>query len=159
MTRARRAVVLEFTSAVRAPAARVWDDVTRLDGINGELMPLMRMTAPREWAGRRIDDARPGQRLFRSWLLLFGLVPVDYDDLGIAEIGPGHRFLERSQMLSAARWEHERVVEEDGADGSRVTDRLRFVPRWRPLGPVLRWFVPIVFTHRHRRLRHRYARR
>lgn len=157
MTRAARTVELEFSSVVQAPAGRVWDDATRFGGINGELLPLMRMTAPREWADRTINDAQPGQRLFRSWLLLFGVIPVDYDDLGIAEIGPGHRFLERSQMLSATLWEHERAVTEEGADRSRVTDRLRFVARWRPLGPVLRWFVPIVFTHRHRRLRRRYG--
>jgi hypothetical protein len=32
---------------------------------------------------------KPPDRLGRSWLLLFGFIPFDYDDLGLAELGPG----------------------------------------------------------------------
>lgn len=32
---------------------------------------------------------RPGERVGRSWLLLAGVVPVDYDDVVFEEIGPG----------------------------------------------------------------------
>lgn len=148
---------LEFSCVVEAPAERVWGEVTHFAGINGELMPLLRMTSPRAWADRTIEDAEPGQRLFRSWLLLFGVIPIDYDDIGIAEIGPGCRFLERSRMMSAALWEHEREIVDVGANACRVTDRLRLIPRWRPMGLVLRWFVPRIFTHRHNRLQQRYA--
>lgn len=79
-----------------AEAARVWWDATCFDTINDELMPLLRMTSPREWSGRTLDQVVPGQRLFRSWLLLFGVIPIDYDDICIAQIGPGYRFLECS---------------------------------------------------------------
>ena len=38
----------------------------------------------------------------RSWILLFGVMPVDYDDLGLERIEPGRGFLERSTMLTPA---------------------------------------------------------
>ena len=68
------------------------------------LRPLVRMTAPPELRGARIDDLPTGRRARRSWLLLFGVLPVDFDDLTIAEHGPGHRFREESRMLTQSRW-------------------------------------------------------
>lgn len=148
---------IELSSVLDAQADVVWRRVTGFAGINDELMPLMRMTSPARWRGHSIEDAPTGERVFRSWLLLLGVVPIDYDDICIAEIGPGHRFLERSEMMSASVWEHERTVT-DLAEGScRITDRVRFVPRRAIVGPVLRWFVPRLFAHRHRRLRRRFA--
>jgi hypothetical protein len=135
----------------------VWAAVTDLAQINDELMPLMRMTAPRGWKSRSLEQLQPGQRLFRSWLLLLGVVPVDYDDLMIAEIEPGRRFQERSRMMSASVWEHERVVVPTGPESCRVTDRVGFVPRTALHGTVLRRVVPVLFAHRHRRLRRRYG--
>ena len=44
-------------------------------------------------------------------MLLGGFLPVDYDDLCLAEIEPPRRFLERSRMLSMSIWQHERIVE------------------------------------------------
>ncbi|GAB2688916.1 hypothetical protein GCM10027194_23850 [Thalassiella azotivora] len=134
-------------------ADELWQRVTDLLGVNAELMPLLRMTAPRGQRRLALDTVQPGQRLCRSWLLLFGVLPIDYDDIHVAEVGPGYRFLERSRMLSAVVWEHERSVEEAGAGRARLTDRVRFTPRWGVVAPLLRWFVPRVFAHRHRRLR------
>jgi hypothetical protein len=127
------------------------------EGINDELRPWMRMTVPRRLRGKTIDDVEPGQRLGRSWLLLFGLIPFDYDDLGLAELGPGHRFLERSTMLSMRSWQHERTVVPVDATACEVTDRVTFEPR-RPLAIVpgsammTRALLTRVFAHRHRRL-------
>jgi hypothetical protein len=90
-------------STVRASAEDVWLRVVTPEGINDELRPWMRMTIPRSLRGKTIDDVEPGHRLGRSWLLLFGVFPFDYDDLGLAELGPGFRFLERSTMLSMSR--------------------------------------------------------
>lgn len=148
---------IEVSSILGSDAEDVWQAAIRFDGINEELMPLLRMTSPRSWRGRTVEDVEPGSRPFRSWLLLFGVLPIDYDDLGIAEVGPGRRFLERSQMLSSSTWEHERSIVALGPGTCRVTDRVRFVPRWRVLGPFLSWFVPRLFAHRHRRLRRRFS--
>ena len=144
---------IRVTSHLDAPAETVWGYVTTFEGVNSELRPLLRMTTPRDWTRLAPERIRLGERLFRSWLLLFGVLPIDYDDLTIVAMGPGYRFLERSRMMSASVWEHERSVEAMGSDSCRVTDRVSYTPRWRPFGLVLRWFVPALFAHRHRRLR------
>lgn len=149
--------VFEITSRLRADAARVWEHATGFDGINDELMPLLRMTRPRGWDRLQPDRVRLGERAFRSWLLAGGVLPVDYDDLTLVALEPGRRFQERSRMLIASVWEHERTVEPTGPGTCTVTDRLRFTPRAAPFGPVLRWVVPVLFRHRHRRLRRRFG--
>lgn len=98
------------------------------------------------------DARKPDGRLFRSWILLAGILPVDYDDLCIVEYEPGRRFLERSTMLTQAVWEHERVVE-PRPEGCRVRDRIGFQPRIGVLGPLFRPVFHAVFRFRHRRLR------
>ena len=148
----------EVSSRVDAPEDLVWARVTAPDGFNDELMPIVRMTVPRAMRGKTIADVTPGERFGRSWLLLFGFLPFDYDDIGIAELGPGSRFLERSSMLTMREWEHERTVTPQGTVCD-VTDRIGFTPRLvlRPLGPVLRAVYRQVFLHRHRRLRRYFA--
>ena len=141
----------EIASVLDAPPPEVWERVTSADGINHELMPLLRMTVPRN--ARTLDAATIpiGREAFRSWVFLFGVIPFDYDDLTLVRLDPGKGFLERSTMLSQRTWEHERTLEPVG-EGTRVTDRLRFEPRFPP-GLLHRAFVARVFRHRHRRLR------
>jgi ligand-binding SRPBCC domain-containing protein len=141
------------TSRLSAPAEAVWARVTTIDGVNDELRPVMRMTAPAHVTALNERTIVVGERLFRSWILLLGVLPVDYDDLTIVEVEPGRRFLERSPMLSMRSWEHERIVEPDG-DGCTLTDRLTFAPRVPvPAAPLIR----ALFRHRHRRLRRRFG--
>jgi len=150
----------EISSLVAATPEAVWARVSTMEGVNDELRPLARMTYPRRAAGMRLDPAVVplGERLFRSWVLLFGFLPVDYDDLTLVRIEPGRGFLESSRMLSQRRWIHERALE-PAAGGCRITDRVRFEPRVDLLGraflPVFRFF----FRHRHRRLVSVFARK
>lgn len=146
----------DISSDLAAAPEVVWRHVTGMDGVNGELMPLLRMTVPPALAGARLDELPVGRRAGRSWLLLLGFLPVDFDDLTIAEYEPGHRFLEQSAMLTQSRWEHERTVQPVGS-GCRVVDRLRWQGRIAPLGALYRLAVPILFRHRHRRLRKRFG--
>jgi hypothetical protein len=148
---------VEQVSRVRAPAPAVWERVMTPEGINHELGPWLRMTMPPGLRGATIEDVRVGEPLGRGWLLLGGLLPVEYDDLCLAELDDGRRFLERSSMLSMRVWQHERIVEPAGEGLSRVSDRLGFELR-RPLAwiPGSRRLVGVivrrVFAHRHRRL-------
>ncbi len=146
----------EIATDLAAPPETVWQRVTTPQGINDELLPLMRMTMPRALRGVTIGDISVSENLGRSWLLAFGLIPVDYDDLTIAELEPGRRFLEQSTMLTQSRWRHERIVEALGS-GCRVTDRLAWQGRARALGALFGLAVPILFRHRHRRLRRRFG--
>ncbi len=137
-------------------AAEIWERAITEEGINHELRPILRMTMPPGLRGRTIGDVEVGVELGRSWILLGGVLPVDFDDLKLAEIGPGTRFLERSRTLAFAVWQHERTVADEGP-GCRVTDRLSFELRrslaWLPASAALaRAIVGLLFSHRHRRL-------
>lgn len=140
---------------------RLWREVCTLDGVNREFAPFLRMAAPPGLEGATIDALRPGVPAGRSWLLLGGLIPVEYDDLCLVEVEP-RRFLERSRMLTIDPWEHERSVVAAGS-GSLLRDRLRFELR-RPLAllpgsdRLTRATVGAIFRHRHRRLAKLYGR-
>jgi ligand-binding SRPBCC domain-containing protein len=148
---------VEVASRLAAPAAVVWERVTTFDGINDELMPLMRMTAPPERRALRPEDITPGERLFRSWILLGGVLPFDYDDITLVELEPGRGFSERSTMASMRLWAHDRRIVPEGEDGCTLTDRLRFEPRLPVPGRSLEPVVRAVYRHRHRRLRRRFG--
>ena len=120
-------------------------------------MPIVRMTVPRGLDELAIADVEPGTHLGRSWLLLAGVIPFDYDDIYIARIEPGVAFHERSTMLSQRSWSHDRRVDPAGPSACTVTDRVSFEPRLGLLTPVLRVVFRLVFCHRHRRLRKRWG--
>jgi ligand-binding SRPBCC domain-containing protein len=143
--------------ALAAPAGRVWEHATRIEGVNAELRPILRMTVPRHLRGATIGDLEAGVPAGRSWLLLGGVLPVDYDDLCIAELDPQRRFLERSRMASMSLWQHERTVAPRGEGSSVLTDTLTFrlrgplaaIPGMEALSARI---VGALFSHRHRRL-------
>jgi ligand-binding SRPBCC domain-containing protein len=147
---------IETTSVVAATSEEAWSRATSPAGINFELRPWMRMTVPREFKAGLPDNLDIPARLGRSWVLVFGFLPVERDDIFVAELEPNHRFRERSTMLSMDLWGHERVVEREGA-GTRVTDRIAFELRW-PLRhlpfayAVAGAIIAALFRHRHRRL-------
>jgi hypothetical protein len=148
---------LTFTSELATPAARVWDVVGTMPGVNAELGPWLRMSAPGEAAGLRIEDAPTGEVLFSSWVLLGGWLPVDRHHLRLEEIHRGRGFVERSTSWSQHVWEHRRSVEPRGDAACTVTDHLAFEPRLAAAGPILVRVVGAVFRHRHRRLRARFG--
>ena len=154
---------VSISTALAIPAPEMWQHATGgLEGVNHELGPLLRMTVPRGLRDATIADLEPGVPAGRSWVLLGGLIPVDYDDLCLAEIEPPRRFLERSRMGSMSFWEHERTIEAAGAGACVVTDSLRFALR-RPLAAIpgvaglSRRIVTALFSHRHRRLAARHG--
>ena len=144
---------LTFASDLAAPADEVWERVSTLAGINADLRPWLALRPPRAWRdpGVRLEELPLGEPLGRAWLLLGGLLPVEYDDLVLTEREPGRMFQERSSMLSLRAWGHRRTVE-PAAGGCRVTDVLDLEPRWQLLTPVAVRVVTLLFRHRHRRL-------
>jgi ligand-binding SRPBCC domain-containing protein len=165
---------LTISSELAAPANELWQHAVSPQGVNRELRPLVRMTFPSGvedlaaasgvlaaagMAGDATGEASvagvasvTGRRLFRSWILLGGVLPVDYDDVTFVELEPGRRFLERSPMFSQRLWQHERTVEAT-ATGCRVTDRVRFAPKLAVLGAVYAAIFRAAFRLRHRNLR------
>jgi ligand-binding SRPBCC domain-containing protein len=149
----------EFTIASRlaAPNDQVWQRVTTPEGVNGELMPIVRMTLPRGVKRLDLDSIPIGTPVGRCWILLFGLVPIDWDDLMLVSLDPPNGFLERSSMLSMRTWEHERTLAPTGDGGCVLQDRVRFEPRLPLPGPMLLPLYRTVFRHRHRRLRRHFG--
>ena len=149
--------VVEQQSVLAAEPEAVWARASTFEGVNDELRPLMRMTAPARVRALDPADVVLGERIFRSWVLLFGVIPIDYDDLTLIALEPGRGFHERSRMLSMRVWEHERTLEPVGDSATRVSDRLSFEPRVPGFGPLLERFIRMTFRHRHRRLRRRFG--
>ena len=139
----------------------MWRHATTPAGINAEFRPWMRMTVPRRLRHTSLDEVELGVRVCRSWVLLLGVVPFEYDNLVIVERGPGLRFLERSSTLVAHTWQHERMVAPTD-HGCRLTDRVsleprRAVARLPGSAAMVRRVVEAIFTHRHRRLAARFG--
>ena len=106
-----------MASRLDAPPQAVWERVITEEGINDEMRPIMRMRFPRALRGLDPETVELGEPLGRCWLLLFGVLPFDYDELTLVRLDPGRGFLERSRMLSQRLWEHERTLEPAG-DGA-----------------------------------------
>ncbi len=78
----------------------MWDRITTPEGINDEMRPYLRMTLPPGVEQLDPESVELGKPIGRSWILLFGLLPFDYDDVTLARLEAGRGFLERSRMLS-----------------------------------------------------------
>ena len=144
-------IALRFASTLHAPREAVWQWITSWAGIRRETMPYFAMTAPRGMRSIAEVQVVPGRRLFRSYLLYGGLLPLDYIDLTVIELTPGHGFTESSPMLSLKAWQHQRQILEAPGGGVQLVDTLRFQPRFLP--GLTRWFVTRLFDHRHAVLR------
>lgn len=125
-------------------------------GVNAELRPLVRMTAPEAWAARAIVDWPARRRLFSSWVLLLGVLPIDRHRFYFEAIHPGRGFVERSSSATNTEWRHTRTVVET-AGGCRVEDTVTYRCRVAVLGRLLSPVYKLVFRHRHRRLRALYG--
>jgi len=152
----RRRGELRIGSMLQAEPAAVWERAMSAAGINAELGPLLRMTTPRGLESLDLHALEPGP-LGRSWLLLFGVLPVDYDEIGLERIEPGRGFLERSTMLSQRLWEHERTIEPAGTGGATIVDRVAWEPRPPLPGRLARPLIGAVFRHRHQQLRRHFG--
>jgi ligand-binding SRPBCC domain-containing protein len=142
--------VVTLSSDLTASPDRVWQWMTSFSGILREMAPLMRMTVPRSVAHLTTTDVQPGQRLFRSWVLLFGVLPIDRSDLTLVSLDPGKGFVEESPMLTMKLWRHQRSIQVVGGY-TRLTDEVTFEPRFA--APLVTWFVRKTFAHRHAVLR------
>jgi len=140
------------SSVVRAPRERVWARIVTPCGVAHEFGPLLTMRFPAALVGTSIADVPTGRPVGRAWILLAGVIPLEFDDLTILEVSPPRYFRERSRLGSCRVWEHHRDLEALTDGTTRVTDTLRAVPRALLPGPVVRAVVGALFTHRHRRL-------
>jgi hypothetical protein len=149
---------LEFSSVLPVSAETLWAHATSAEGINYELAPLLRMTAPDDLGGLGAGadvNVVLGTPLLRSWLLLFGFLPVGTDDIALAEHVPNVRFVEVSRVTGMRSWRHERSLSRAPGGETTLTDRLTFEPRL--LAAAYARVLSFLFRHRHARLRARFA--
>lgn len=140
---------LTFSTQLYVPPSEAWKWITSFAGISKEMKPYLRMSTPDGVTNLATAEYVPGKRLFRSWIILFGLVPVDYSDLTLMYVEEGSGFVEQSPMGSMRLWRHGRRLTSNGA-GCIITDGLTFEPR------IAGWLsyriVRAFFAHRHRNL-------
>ena len=146
---------IEVSSRLEATSEEVWARIVTAEGVNDELRPWMRMTVPGD-GDFDLDSVEVGTPIGRSWVLLFGLIPVDYDEINLVEIDRGRGFVERSKMLSQRFWEHVRTIRPDG-EGVVLTDSVSWEPRLPVPAAAMRPLFRAIFGHRHRRLRRRFG--
>lgn len=149
-----KTISLRCESRLQATPEEVWAWITSVQGIAAEMAPWFRMTTPRHVRSLTDLDIRPGERLFRSHILLFGILPVDYSDLTLLKLREGRGFIEQSPMGSMKSWRHERLIIPGGAaepEAVVLIDQITFEPRFcnRLTHSLVRRF----FAHRHAVLR------
>ena len=140
---------LKFSTQVAVSAPEAWTWITSFAGITKEMAPYMRMSTPKGVTDLSSVVVEPGKPMFRSWILLFGLIPFDYSDLTLLRLDDGVGFLEQSPMGTMRLWRHERQITPNDP-GSIIMDELTFEPRI--VGPISQRIVRAFFEHRHRNL-------
>jgi len=145
------AIELRFASVLAAPLDVVWERASAIRGANDELWPLAKMTFP-----LRLDRRTPPEQVvgrhFRSWMLAFGVVPVDRRTMQIEVFEEG-RFRECSTSWLQGRMCHERAAVAAGHGSTVLTDTLVLESRGRLVDALLRTSITLTFRRRHRRLR------
>lgn len=116
-----------ISSFVKTPREVVWSRVSQISGVNDEFYPILKMTCPDPYM--KLSPAHiTGKPIFRSWLLLFSIVPIEYDLIQIVACENGVGFTEKSSMALMSEWNHQRILTST-ARGTRITDILSFRPR------------------------------
>ena len=148
---------------LQASPQDVWAVASTMAGVNAELAPLIRMTHPHDMSTLNDIEGRAGPVAFDSWLLLFGLIPIDRHHLGLERVlddpsaAEGLGFDEESRSWLQKRWRHERRIVSSTDGGCAVTDRITVVPRMAITRPLVRRIIPAIFRRRHRRLAARFG--
>jgi ligand-binding SRPBCC domain-containing protein len=143
---ALRTAQITQSSRLAAPPDQVWERISTKEGINAELLPLVRMGFPRDWTRLETKDA--GAPPVRSILLLLGFLPVDVHDFGLLSVTRGRGFLERSSSLLMREWIHQRQLQ-PVPGGTEITDRVFYRCRLSALGLAYGPLLRFVFRHRH----------
>lgn len=148
-----------IASDLLAPAHEIWPYLLDMASINAELSPI-HMTSPREATlsaqGLAAAQIPLGQVLFHSWVMLWGILPLDRHSLCLTELVDGEGFHEESTTWLQRRWIHDRRLT-PLPRGCRLTDRIDFEPRLSLMRPLIATIARSTFERRHRYLRSRFG--
>jgi len=142
---------LSQESSFAVPVKSVWDQVRRMSSVNGELSPWVKMSYPGDDYIFSEAETEVNTFLFRSLILLFGFIPVDWHFVRMNEVQDERGFKEDSVSLTHKYWRHQRWIEPTPA-GCVLKDEVVFLPRLPLIGHLLLPIYVFVFKHRHNRL-------
>lgn len=144
----------EMQSLLQAEHLLVSCEILTMSGVNYELFPFAKMTAPGHWKDKPISEWPIGKNLFASVILLFGLIPVDFHIFGLQ-----HRqntgFQEVSTSFVNQEWKHHRTISQQDS-GCLVIDVVEYIPKVSFLGKLMQPIYQLIFRHRHKRLKVKY---
>jgi hypothetical protein len=147
-------VKFEVSSNLKISPDQISELLTMI-GVNTELSPFISMTAPSQWVNRPIFEWPAGQVLFSSWILLFGIIPIDRHTFFFQSIDGNSGFSEESSSFTNKLWHHRRRIDWGGAN-YRVTDTIEFESRLPVLTNIFATVYRFIFRHRHKVLRSRH---
>ncbi len=145
----------EVSSSLKISPEQI-DGLLTMKGVNTELSPLIRMTAPSEWSSKPIFEWPTGKVIFSSWILIFGILPIDRHTFFFQSIDRQRGFAEASSSLTNKLWHHRREIARNG-ESCLVTDTVEFQCRLPVLAYILGPAYRFIFNHRHQVLRSFYG--
>ena len=146
---------IEMEITLPVGATQLSNELLNMKGVNSELWPYLKMTAPNNWYEKSIKEWPINQYLFRSKVLLFGILPVDIHRFKFDSVS-NTGFKESSVSLLNSLWCHERTVVSNGSNTS-VKDAVYYQSRCGLLGVLIKPAYKLIFKHRHKRLTVKYA--
>ena len=138
-------------SRLNAPPEAVWELVRRMSTVNVELSPFAGMTFPGDDYAFSEKDTELGAFLFKSCILLFGVLPMDWHYVRMNKVVDGQGFSEDSVSLMHKYWRHDRWIE-PAEKGCILHDKVVFLPRLPLVGNLALLIYRVVFRNRHRKL-------
>jgi hypothetical protein len=145
----------EMESELAVSSNELAHDTLNMSGVNYELGPLLKMSAPDIWQSKSITDWPTNQNLFTSNILLLGLIPIDRHYFNFKTID-SFGFKENSKSLMNSLWSHERLIKSVGY-GSVIKDVIIYESKLGILGNLFMPIYKAIFKHRHNRLRAKYS--
>jgi ligand-binding SRPBCC domain-containing protein len=139
---------LKFESELKESPDNMWKWITSAEGINHELFPMLHMSSLSDFSTKKLNTIQLGVPITKSWLLLFGLLPIGISELTLVELHIGERFIEQSKMSFMKYWRHERMIAPHGT-GTIIRDVLTFEPIM--LNKSCTFFIKRLFRNRHKK--------
>lgn len=129
-------------------------DLLFMSGVNYELSPILKMSAPQKWEVEPISKWPVNSDIFSSTILLFGFLPIDLHRFNFLSVN-GMGFKEASSSLLNKLWSHERTISTSGS-GSKIKDVVHYKSKLGFLGNLFKPVYQAIFAHRHKRLKLKY---
>ncbi len=138
-------------SSILLNCSDVWNIITTMEQVNNELYPFARMTYPinKNHFCKLIET--PNKKIFTSWILLFGFLPIDIHFFKLEKLEEGKAFYENSSSIMHKYWKHTRLLIAENKN-TILIDEVHFSPRVPLLGAILFPIYKKIFSNRHRQL-------